>query len=253
MIFKVAKTGGSVGDDVKDLAFDSSQNYMIILDEFDFQTDIDGNYDLTHGLGYTPSFYIFTSTDNLTWTRPGQSSIIVGSYADNNKIYVRGLEANAYAHIVLWANSYNNAVGTENNNATGMLKVAKDGYSADIAKDLRQFVFASGQGFILIKEKKQFSITVSATYDEDTGFWIWNQSVQYAHGLDYIPQVQVFLSDGAQLPFEIFISGGNGFYGYNFTIDNTNLTIETSGSMLDDPSGLEIVFNSHIFINKITL
>lgn len=255
MIFKIAKTGGSVDDDVKDLAFDYSQNYMIILDEYDIQVDSEGSYDITHNLGYIPSFYIFSSVDNITWTRPGQSFTVTGSYADSNKIYIRGLGENEYAHVVLWANSIDNSVGTTNNNVSGMLKITKAGYSADKAKDLRQFVFASGQGFILIKEKKQFSITVSATYDEEYGFWVFEQSVQYAHGLGYVPQVQVFNSDGSQLPFEKQFAGGYGYYSDYFTIDDTYLTIYSTGSlsseMFDDPSGTVNIFNTFIYFNKI--
>ena len=252
-IMKVAKTGGTVEDDVKDLAFDSSQNYMIILAEYDVTTDIDGNYEITHNLGYIPSFYIFIESSPGVWTRPGEPFYVEGSYADGTKIYLRALsfEVTINAHVVLWANSFDDAVGTGNNNANGKLKIAKTGYSADTALDLRQFVFASGQGFIIIKEKKSFSITISATYNAEFDRYEWNQSTTYAHGLGYVPQLQIFRSDGSQLPYSLYIGGGNGLASEDFTVDDTNIIIQASGSMPDDPSGVELNFNAHIFFNKI--
>lgn len=249
--FKVAKTGGSVDDSVKDLAFDSSQNYMIILAEYDITTDVDGNYEITHNLGYIPSFYLFIETSSGVWTRPDEPFYVTGSNADSSKIYISGMGEYTNVHVVLWANSYNNAVGDTNNNVSGKLKIAKSGYSADTALDLRQFVFASGKGFIIIKEKKQFSITINATYDSELDLYMWNQSATYAHGLNYVPQVQVFQSDGSQLPYGFVLSGGTGSGSETFIIDNTNLTIHLSGATEDDQSGIVKTFNSHIFFNKI--
>lgn len=51
-IFKIAKRGGdALTDAPKDLAFDSSLDYMIILEERTDTSDGSNNLEITHGLG----------------------------------------------------------------------------------------------------------------------------------------------------------------------------------------------------------
>jgi hypothetical protein len=249
MILKVAKSGGNIYDPVKDLAFDTSQNYIIILGEYSGTVNSSGQATISHGLGYIPSFFLYSSENGNSWTRKGTLLGNIGSYADSSNIYINGFYDAEHYHLVIWANSYDDSIGTSNNNAFGKLKIAKPGYDATTATDLRQFVFVSGRGLMIIKEKKQISIEINASLDE-YGFYSWNQTISYAHGLGYTPQVHIFASDGSQLPAETFFSAG-GLIVEDFSIDDTYLKITTFGSSEDDLSGTTLTYNSHIFFNKI--
>lgn len=248
-ILKVAKSGGSVLDDTKDLAFDSTSRYMIILSEYHFQSDSSGSYDITHNLGYIPSFFLYSSADSTNWTRPGET-FFTGSYADSNKIYIRGLGESEYAHVVIWSNSYDDSIGDTNNNASGIIKISKSGYDASLSHDLRQFKFVSGKGMMIIKEKKQITVTLSSTYDSEIGMYIITGSSQYSHGLGYVPQIQAFLG-GKQIPYVLYLGGGNGLLSYEFSVNNSSISVVVDGAWLEDLSGTTVTFDFYIYFNKI--
>lgn len=243
-IFKIAKRGGdALTDAQKDLAFDSSLDYMIILQE---RTDTsNGSNDLTinHGLGYIPAFYTFFNDGSGKWYRQLESGL-GGSYADTSNIYIKTDNPNQQVRTVIFANSQDNSVGSGRNNASGRLRVAKPGYDAETETDLRRFRFASGGGVFKIKENKQLTVTVhldGAGYSDD--------SVTYAHGLGYVPQVYVFLG-GQQIPIFQFIAAGMS-YVVDFTIDATNLTVHVSSGEYALVDGDQFVFNAQILLDKI--
>jgi hypothetical protein len=235
----VAKTGGTIDDDVKDLAFDSDENYMVILEERIDTADGSGNLEITHNLGYLPSFYHFYESSAGVWERQLESGL-GGAYTDTTKIYIQTPSASQRVKTVIWGNSQDNAVGTGRTNATGKLRIAKDGYDATIDTDLRRFKFASSGGVFKISEKKTLSITV-------TGSGTFTK--QYAHGLGYVPQVYVF-AGGLQIPIFQFIAAGMSYF-FSYTIDDTNLTVtvENNGGGMVVP--VTIDFNAQILLDKI--
>lgn len=243
-VFKIAKRGGdALSDAQKDLAFDSSLDYMIILQE---RTDTsNGSNDLTinHGLGYIPAFYTFFNDGAGKWYRQTESGL-GGSYADASNIYIKTDNPSQQVRTVIFANSQDNSVGSGRNNASGRLRVAKPGYDAETETDLRRFRFASGGGVFKIKENKQLTVTVhldGAGYSDD--------SITYAHGLGYVPQVYVFLG-GQQIPIFQFIAAGMS-YSVSFTIDATNLIVNVASGEYALVDGDQFVFNAQILLDKI--
>ena len=251
----VARTGGTIDDATKDLAFDSASNYMIILDEVD-GTSVEaplsevggGIFEYTHNLGYKPNFYHFQESSAGLWSRPYESGT-GGSRSDNNKIYISTSDPIQNVHLIIWANSNDGSIGTGRNNATGRLKIAKSGYSASDT-DLRRFVFTSGEGTLIIKEKKSVTVTANTSYDSGYDGYIWNDTVEYAHGLDYVPQVIVF-SGGIQIPTSVHLPG-LGNYWLDFSVDNQKVYLTFSGATIDnDFDGIEKTFDMQILFNKI--
>jgi len=243
-IFKIAKRGGdALTDAQKDLAFDSSLDYMIILEERTDTSDGSNNLQITHSLGYIPAFYTFFEAADGSWYRQLETGL-GGSYADSTKIYIQTDEPNQRVRTVIFANSQDNSVGSGRNNASGKLRVAKPGYDAEIETDLRRFRFASGGGVFKIKENKVLRVTVhldGSGYSDD--------SVTYAHGLGYVPQVYVFLS-GVQIPIFQFIAAGMS-YNVDFTIDATNLTVHVASGEYALSDGDIFDFNAQILLDKI--
>lgn len=243
-IFKIAGTNGNVLTDAqKDLVFDSSLDYMIILEERTDVSDGSGNLTISHGLGYPPAFYTFFSNGSGTWYRQLQSGL-GGAYADTNNIYITTDSPSQSVRTVIFANSQDNAIGTGRNNAFGKLKMSKPTYNASTDTDLRRFVFASGNGIFKIKENKVLTVTVNL---DGSGYS--NDTVSYAHGLSYIPQVYVFLG-GQQLPQFHFIAAGQS-YSVDFSVDSTNVNVNVSSGQYALLNGDTFVFNVQILMDKI--
>ena len=243
-IFKIAKRGGNALTDAqKDLAFDSGLDYMIILEERTDTSDGSNNLQITHNLQYIPAFYTFFEAADGSWYRQLQTGL-GGSYADSTKIYIQTDDPNQRVRTVIFANSQDNSVGTGRNNASGKLRVAKPGYDAETETDLRRFRFASGGGVFKVKENREMTVTVNL--DE---FGYSDDSVQYAHGLGYVPQVYVFLG-GQQIPIFQFIAAGMS-YSVDFTIDDTYLTVRVQSGEYAFAGGEEFVFNAQILLDKI--
>jgi hypothetical protein len=91
----IAKSGGTVGDAVSDLAMTSDKNclketqsgILSISIGASMQTD----YQYTHGLGYIPAYYCFAEDQNSPgeW-HPHNSGIYnFSTRIDNNKLYIR--------------------------------------------------------------------------------------------------------------------------------------------------------------------
>ena len=243
-IFKIAARGGNALTDAqKDLVFDSSLDYMIILKEITATSDSNKNLTIAHNLGYLPAFYTFFKDSSGNWYRQLESAL-GGSYTDNNNIYIKTDDENQQVRVVIFANSQDNSIGSGRNNASGKLRIAKPGYDAIVETDLRKFRFASGGGVFKIKEKKQLTVTVHIDGDGNS-----DDSVQYAHGLGYVPQVYVFLG-GTQIPIFVFEGAGTSF-SVDFSVNSTYLTVNvsSSGNALSD--GETFTFNAQILLDKI--
>lgn len=242
-IFKIAKKNGdALTDASKDLAFDIDQNYMIILEERTDTADGSGNIVINHGLGYIPAFYTFFERSAGVWGRKLESGL-GGDYADSSNIYISA-DAGQRVRTVIWANSQDNSVGSGRNNASGKLRVAKAGYDAKTATDLRQFKFASGGGVFKIKENKKLTVTVNV---DGSGYS--NDTVKYAHGLGYVPQIYVFLG-GQQLPQFQFIAAGMS-YSVDFWVDNQKIYVNVSSGEYVFAGGETFDFDVQILLDKI--
>lgn len=237
----VAQPGGSVLDDLaKDLAFTSEANYMLLLSERTDTSDGSGNLTITHNLGYMPAFYHFYEESSGVWRRPIESGI-GGSYATNTQIFHKTPSGNQRVRTVIWANAQSDATGSGNNNVSGHLKIAKDGYDVSEETDLRRFNFASLKGTFKIKEKKRLQVTVSGTDTTDTA--------SYAHGLGYVPQVYVFVA-GIQIPSFYFIAAGTS-YEFNYYVTNTHLVISVTNAGGAIPTSEVVTFDAQILLDKI--
>ena len=243
-IFRIAKRGGdALTDAQKDLAFDSSLDYMIILQERTDTSDGSNNLEITHNLGYIPAFYTFFEGAGSVWYRQTQSGL-GGSYADSTKIYIKTDNPNQRVRTVIFANSQDNSVGSGRNNASGKLRVAKPGYDAEIETDLRRFRFASGGGVFKIKENREMVVTVNV---DGSGYS--DDQVQYAHGLGYTPQVYVFLG-GVQIPIFQFIAAGMA-YSVSFSVDDTYIKVRVQSGEYVFAGGEQFTFNAQILLDKI--
>jgi hypothetical protein len=234
----IAPANGSIGSTPsKDMVFDSNLDYMLILSERTDISDGSGVLEITHGLGYIPSFYHFESADGLTWYRPTYSGT-GGAYADTNKIYINTYDPNIHVRTIIWANSQDNSDGGTKNNAFGNLLIAKDGYDVLEETDLRRFKFASSAGILKIKEKR--TITVSGTGDGTF-------TNTYYHGLGYVPQVYVFVG-GIQIP-TFYSQGGGMALSYSFEVDSYKITCTVFTSLGEPTTSVD--FNIQIMLDKI--
>jgi hypothetical protein len=249
-IFKIAKSGQDATSlDQKDLVFDINNNYLVILEERTDRSNASSNLEITHSLGYIPAFYtFFKDVSTGKWYRQLQSGLD-GNYADTSKIYIKTDDPNQYVRTVIFGNSQSDAVGSGRNNVSGKLRIAKPGYDAKVDTDLRRFKFASGGGVFKIKEKKKLTVTVNLD-----GMGMSDDSVSYAHGLGYVPQVSVFLYSATpsaiQIPLFDFLGAGMSV-GFDFTVDDTNLTVSVFSAGYSLSDGDEIDFIAHILLDKI--
>jgi hypothetical protein len=247
-IFKIAKSGeDALTIDQKNLVFDIDNNYLVILEERTDQSDGSNNLEITHSLGYIPAFYtFFKDVSTGKWYRQLQSGLD-GNYADTSKIYITTDDPNQYVRTVIFGNSQSDTVGSGRNNASGRLRVAKAGYDAEVDTDLRRFKFASGGGVFKIKEKKSLTVTVNIDGSGNS-----YDTASYAHGLGYVPQVMVLLysTTGIQIPLFDFLGAGMSV-GFDFEVDDTNLTVSVNSSGYALGDGDEIDFIAHILLDKI--
>lgn len=240
----IAKPNGNAMTDAnKDLAFTTELQYMIILSERTDTSDGSNNLTISHGLGYIPAFYTFFNDGSGKWYRQLESGL-GGSYADSSNIYIKTDNPSQQVRTVIFANSQSNADGGNLNNVSGKLRIAKPGYDATKETDLRRFLFASGGGVFKIKEKKTLTVTVHIDGSGNS-----NDSITYAHGLGYVPQVYVFLA-GLQVPIFVFKAAGMS-YSVDFTIDATNLVVNVTSSGNALVNGDTFEFNAQILLDKI--
>ncbi len=253
-IFKIAKDGQSaVTTNQKDLVFDIENDYMVILEERIDNSGSNKRVEITHGLGYIPTFYHFHEETPGVWKRPPESGLggvagIGGAYADNNKIYIHTPNANQRVRTVIWGNAQDNSGGGNRNNATGRFKVAKAGYDAEVETDLRRFKFASGGGVFKIKEKRKLTVTVHLDTNGDS-----DDTVQYAHNLGYVPHVYVLLksgNSGVQIPSNHFMGAGVAVeYDYSITSTDLRVHVRSYGYALNN--GEKIDFIAQILLDKV--
>lgn len=218
----IAKTGGTVDDTEKDLAFTSGRDCLVEIqnESIVLSTDSSGNgtYNITHNLNYSP-YVIAHIKDNTTgyyYPFDFYDSFITTTQV---KFKITGGDANTdyYINCIIFGNRQDNAVGSGNNNVTGKLKIAKSGYSSDIEIDARNMIFFSGGNVLKIDNNLSGSVVVNVNnYPSPTVTTI-------AHNLGYKPLCFVFnVIESRQLPFSEPLFGSDQEW---YDIDDTNLYI----------------------------
>ena len=249
---RVAKTNGDITTDApKDLAFDSSQECLVIVNErIDSFTSIDGDgghiTSIVHGLDYRPTIKCYQEVTSGVW---GKGLSLLNIWADDTNINYHLYDAYGTVETyriktIIIANSQNGSVAGTLSNANGRVQVAKAGYDLNNITDLRQVAFSSKKGVQLINEKK--SIVVHHDGTPDSG-----ATATYAHGLEYIPQFDaVIVEFGTVLPYAIYAAAGINLF-LDITVDATNFTcsVYDAGGFLGGPA--DFTFRVHILCGKI--
>lgn len=207
----VAKTGGTIGDAEKNLAFTSSRDCLIELLSGTQSVASTGYYQ--HGLGYNPAYTVFakkivssvSGVPNNCWTPVigiiGNALDFDGSVSiDTDKLYFEtytddeGYPVTTDFYYSIFANTISNATGSGNSNASGKIKIAKSGYSVPNISDARQFQFFAGNVF---KQDRGLSGSLNITLPD---YDVTMQSVY--HGLGYVPIVYAFEdNNGSRIPY----------------------------------------------------
>lgn len=258
---RVAKTGGDITTDApKDLAFDSNQSCLVIVNErIDSFTEINGDgghtTSISHGLDYRPLIKCYEEQLYDIAGNPISGGVwsqdlgIFGIWADttnvNYSIYDGFGDPRTHRiKTVIMSNSQNGVVGSTLSNANGRIQIAKSGYDLNNITDLRQIAFSSKKGVQLINEK--VSIVVHHNGNPDT-----LASTSYNHGLSYIPQFDAVIVDyGLVLPYTI--SGGSGINLFlDVQVNNTAIVcvVYDSGGFLG--AATDFTFRVHILCGKI--
>lgn len=242
---RIAVIGGDILiDDPKDLAFDSDQECMVIVNErIDTLTETASNHveTIAHGLNYRPTIKIYEEVSAGVWSK---SVLLFNVWADETNINYH-LYAGSDSHrfkTVIVANSQNGVVAGTLSNANGRMQVAKSGYDLNNITDLRQVAFSSKKGVMMVSEKVTINVIGDGS-STDTTF-----TATYAHGLRYIPQFEAILSD-LGLPVPYFESSGGDGASFDVTVDDTNITcsVLVFGAAVIDT----VPFRVHILCGKI--
>jgi len=234
-VLKIAKSGGDAETDAeKDLVMTSDRPCIIefMSGTIDIATNGVGygTAEITHGLGYRPGYYCFIrdalSTGDWYPQLSGYPSLLAS--VDTNKLYLivnYEQENTTYkVHYTIWANQQNNAEGTGNDNVTGRLRIAKDGYDAETETDLRNMKFASGKNVYKIDSTLSGSVTSTIATDDIT-------IITINHNLGYVPMAFVLASTfGQMLPSSVF-----AFPAFSYWITSTQIKIEVADFSGDTP------------------
>lgn len=208
-LFLIAKSGGTVADASKDLVLDSRKTSLMIYDEVTLNSSAT---EYAHNLGYYPM--VFAHFQNGSNWHPSDS--VLTSFStfkqDANKIYIENY-AGGDVKLTILGNAVDNATGTGKNTATGKIKVAKEGFSANTETDIRRFQFCSGRD--LFKRDPALTGTVTLTSDAK---YFYEAETYITHNLGYVPYVTAidfagFTGIGGELPVN-FSDGLNNYYYY---------------------------------------
>lgn len=194
-VFKIAKPGGNaLIDSDAELSFTSDLPCMIEM--LSGSQTITGTIEITHGLGYIPSYFVFTKGRNLADTEDAWYVKYLGTRVDETKLYIDLYEGETSEDIfyIIYGNRQDNAVGTGNDNVSGNLRVAKLGYDAETETDVRNMVFISGKNVTKIDPDLSGSVTKTIATNDFT-------VIEITHNLGYFPICYVMFSTfGQTLP-----------------------------------------------------
>lgn len=220
-IFKIAKSlGNAKTDPEKLLAMTADRSCLI-----EFISDIvnlgaGGSAEITHNLGYRPTVYAFIKGRDLGDTKDVWYPHQGGAYTaltkvDTTKLYIEG-DIGADVFYIIFSNQQEDGNGSGNNNVSGNLRIAKNGYNAKTEQDARNMRFFSGKNVFKVDPE----LSYETTFTIDTlDFTV----KEITHGLGYVPICFVLCSTiGQMLPNSAFV-----FPTLDYYIDNDKLTIYT--------------------------
>jgi len=218
---RIAKPGGdALIDAEKDLAFTSDRSCMIEFASGTVNLGAGGSNTIAHNLGYRPTVYAFIKGRDLGNTKDvwyphqgGQRTALTN--VDISNLYITG-DANADVYYIIFNNQQEDGVGTGNNNISGNIRIAKDGYDALTQTDARRMRFFSGKNVFKVDE----DLSGSTTFAIDTlDFTV----KEITHGLGYIPICFVLCSTSGQMLPDSALT----FPTLDYYIDTNKLTIYT--------------------------
>lgn len=222
---KIAKSGGSVTDSEKDLAFTSDRACLIELQIGTKLITTDGSGNATdyveHNLGYYPSIIMFEKGfyDSLYWYASTGYDFKITTTRINFNLSSYTPNTTYKFHYRISGNRQDNAVGSGNNNVTGKLRISKSGYDAETETDARNMKFFSGANVLKVDSDLSGSVTqqVGLEYPYPT-------IITIPHNLGYPPVSMVLLEHTGKISPSIDALY-DGFQMYHY-VDNTNLYIE---------------------------
>lgn len=230
----VAQEGGSVDDAEKDLVFTSNRACLIevISATIDISTDGSGfgTAEVTHDLGYRPSYYAFARDPLATgdWYPLGDGYMGLQTSVDTTKLYlaIDGKEASSTYRVkyYIFGNQLENGTGSGNNNVTGKLRISKPGYDAETETDARNMQFFSGTN--VFKVDTALSGSASVTIDD------FIKEIVVPHNLGYVPFILVCNDSYYGFPLGQMLPSAAYDVRFSYKIDSTNLTI-----IIEDDSG----------------
>lgn len=228
----IAQEGGSVADAEKDLVFTSERTCLIevLSGTIDISTDGSGfgTAEVTHDLGYRPSYYAFARDPLATgdWYPQGDGYMGLGTNVDTTKLYlaINGKEPSSTYRIkyYIFGNQLENGTGSGNNNVTGRIRISKPGYDAETETDARNMQFFSGTN--VFKVDTALSGTTTVTIDD------FIKEVTVPHDLGYVPFVLVCSDSADGLQLGRVLPSAAFDARFSFKVNSTDLVIITEDS-----------------------
>lgn len=246
-VLRIAKPNGNAEtDDEKALVMTSER--ACVIEMFSgighITTDVDGNgtFEFTHNLGYVPAFLAFEKgyLDTTYW----YDTYVIAFSADTIKFYAKAiyLDPNTTYDIFysIAGNRNDNAVGSGNNNVSGRLRIAKDGYNPMTETDVRNMKFMSGKNVWKVDPILSGSVTqeINGGYPDPT-------IITIPHNLGYVPMALVlWYGGGKMLPYTVPLYGAPFMI---YRLDSTNLYLEVRSAEFP----IEETFKYKIFRDRI--
>lgn len=252
-VLKIAKAGGNaLTDSEKNLVMTSDRSCLVEL--FSGTVDITtngsgyGSTSFTHNLGYRPVYYCFARDPLNTsrWYPHHDGTLACITSVDTTKLYVtinyKEPSKTYRVFYSIFGNNLDNSTGTGNNNVSGKLRIAKDGYDARTETDARNMKFFSGKNTLKIDTAKSGSVT--QTVDDFVAI------TTITHNLGYVPMAFVL----ATSPYNQMLPNSSLLFPtFTYYITSTTLVIETTDLFYDselmDP--YDITFKYKILRDKI--
>jgi len=244
-VIKVAKTGGAVTDEEKDLAFTSDRDCLI---EFargtsSITTSGSGSVNITNTLGYLCNYFVFVrDPDNTSRWFPMNCDFslnpdvifgdakIINTYLTTSNLVVtvnHSYETSKTFNLfyIIHSNTPDNLTGTGKDNVSGKVRVAKPGYDASTETDARNMQFYSGKNVPQPIIEDSDSLTIGARPDPLDEYVFTLATKTITHNLGYVPVAYVFDTDGAMFPAQRVEARGADNLILNYYVTSTQLVI----------------------------
>lgn len=239
---RIAKSGGSVFDDPKNLVLDTNQTSLMVLYDVELSSSAT---EYTHNLGYYPVVFAFFQSGSIWYPAGAYPSGYSNIKQDTNKVYIEN-NTGGNVRLLISGNAVDNQIGGGKSTATGRMKVAKPGYNAATETDIRRFQFCSSAD--LFKKDESLRGTVTLTSNAD---YYYESETYITHNLGYVPVAFAIdfagvTGDGGELP----LTWADGLNDYYYYITSTRIYFGVS-IFAKDPVVESYTFRYQIYRNKL--